>query len=659
MSLCTALLAPVDYTTPPSWASGGDHLPFVVPAYHDAVFEFYPFANGASVPGRVRYLFASPDATDIAADLIFGLSIRDNIWFMPVNPAPPWYPDGPPEDNSEYKTRFSTAYAETKVTLGRFNGWLFFTVEGWYGTAAQILTRTHLGYYTGELVVSRWWDDYDGRAPGFDPRSNPDLTLGFPQEALRDEVHWGITCEPSTGLGMVPATYTLFAAASGALSLSGAALGNELRTGADLSLRLAGQGEGVTLGLVTPQQEQLAVSDTALVTLTYRTREALALASPTSARVDLSALFSDTLTLSDPAKFALKTLLAESITVSALTTEDIYRLALATEALQVSEAVTPLLSVGATAQDVLTAQDRTRFTLASTLTEAATLTDTAAWQRLLRERLQEALGFSEDLLPTITIAQSLLETLVAADVINWVKQATASEVLTLADELTQAIVAQLTAPETLNILDEVASSLVVLRTASEHVDLDETLTPSITVSLLAGERLAFIGKLPLGEEVFSAWVLNTDTLGATSYTQFPMLSIATHQGRTFGITETGLYELTGDTDDGEPIPAAIETGALDFALHQDKNIPRAYLYLWAEGTMRLRTVSSKRGCREEAWYEVTPMIGDDEQARIVRLARGVRGTTWQFRIENVDGCDFDLRGAEVLPVVLNKRGART
>lgn len=405
--------------------------------------------------------------------------------------------------------------------------------------------------------------------------------------------------------------------------------------------------------------EAFVLGDAVNISLGYRTQERLTLSSPTSARVDLSALFSDQLTLSAPVRFAVHTLLTESVNLADLTTEDIYRLALAAELLQVAETVSPALSVGATAQDTLVARITPYMALGVAAYEAAALTDTAATSRLIADRLRDALGVSDDLFPTLTIAQTLLERLIADDIAAWVKQATASEVLALADELTTAIIAQLTAPETLSILDEVASSLVVLRTVSEDLTLDASGTVSLTAQLLAGERLAFIGRLPLGEEVFSAWVLNTDTLGATSYTQFPMLALATHQGRTYGITETGLYELTGETDDGTPIPAAIETGDLNFALHQDKNIPRAYLYLWAEGTMRLRTISSKRGCREEAWYEVVPMTGRDEQARIVRLARGVRGTTWQFRLENVDGCDFDLRGAEVLPVVLNKRGART
>lgn len=392
---------------------------------------------------------------------------------------------------------------------------------------------------------------------------------------------------------------------------------------------------------------------------TYRSSEHLTLSSPTTARIDLSALASDTLTFNDRLYYIIQQLLSESISLTDLTTESIYRLALAAELLVVSEAVSPLLSVTPTAHDELTAQDRAPFALGTTLSDSAVLTDTAITARLIADRLREALGVSDDILPTLAVAQTLLETLIAEDIAAFVRQATASEVLALADELTSAIIAQLTAPEALSILDEVSSSLVVMRTAAEDLDLDVTGTVALTAQLLAGERLAFIGRLPLGEEVFSAWVLNTDTLGATSYTQFPMLALTTHQGRTYGLTETGLYELTGETDDGEPIPAAIETGDLALALHNDVNIPRAYLYLWADGAMRLRTVSSKRGCREEAWYDVVGRDGADEQARIVRLARGVRGTTWQFRLENVDGCDFDLRGAEVLPVVLNKRGART
>ena len=407
--------------------------------------------------------------------------------------------------------------------------------------------------------------------------------------------------------------------------------------------------------------ESFTLNDASLIyhKIIARLKEVLSLAAAPSTHLEVFSTAEDTLILKDVLKSLSQFLLGESFTLS----DDAFSyrkfISRLREILAVADSQDIQLEVFTTALEALTLTDAIKILARWTLGETLSFSEQSAALRALRMQLGTSVALRSETVSTVMIAQSLLETLVAVDVAAFVRQASASEVLALTDALQMAIRTSLHAPETLNVLDEISSSLVVLRTASEDVAFEGLTASTLVMSLLAGERLAFIGRLVLGEEAFSAWVLNTDTLGSTSYSQFPMLAMTTHQGRTFGITETGLYELTGETDDGESIQAVIETGDLSFALHADKSIPRAYLYLWTDGVMRLRTVSSQRGCRSEAWYNINFMSGDDEQARIVQLARGVRGTTWQFQIENVAGCDFDLRGAEVLPVVLNKRGARS
>jgi len=122
------------------------------------------------------------------------------------------------------------------------------------------------------------------------------------------------------------------------------------------------------------------------------------------------------------------------------------------------------------------------------------------------------------------------------------------------------------------------------------------------------------------------------------------------------LTDTGLYELTGGTDDGVPIEALLRTGDLTFSSSSHKRIDRAYLYLTSTDAVLLKAISTHRGQRNEAWYRVNYRDGaDDGQTRRVRLGKGLRGTTWAFELTNVDGGAFDLRGAEVLPLLLSRR----
>lgn len=158
---------------------------------------------------------------------------------------------------------------------------------------------------------------------------------------------------------------------------------------------------------------------------------------------------------------------------------------------------------------------------------------------------------------------------------------------------------------------------------------------------------------------FQVWVMNADTRGTTSYSQFPMESLFVHQGVAYGVAETGLYRLEGDDDDGDPIQAVIASGDIDFGTSKQKNVPRAYLYLTQNGGMILKTITSLQGARHETYYELAQRPTDrqdDDTLRRVPLGRGVRGVWWRFEVHNVNGADFDFAGAEVLPVVLNRRG---
>jgi hypothetical protein len=257
----------------------------------------------------------------------------------------------------------------------------------------------------------------------------------------------------------------------------------------------------------------------------------------------------------------------------------------------------------------------------------------------------------------LDLAIAITEAWAALDVLQYVQAMSAEETIALASDLTAAIRAQFQVPEALTLADTIHTSLVFL--VPESLALDDDAATTVSMLLQADETLAFIGQLPLEEGDYSAWVMNAETTGTTSYSNFPFNSLVTHDGVAYGLTDTGLYRLEGTTDDGEDIVTTLRTGDMDFGSSREKNIPRAYLYVLTNGDLVLKTISTTHGARTERNYALTARAtdaGDDETLRRVPLARGLRGTWWSFELHNIDGAAIEFKGAEVLPVVLSRRG---
>jgi hypothetical protein len=151
--------------------------------------------------------------------------------------------------------------------------------------------------------------------------------------------------------------------------------------------------------------------------------------------------------------------------------------------------------------------------------------------------------------------------------------------------------------------------------------------------------------------------MNAVNRGVTGYTGLPFSSLVTHEERTFGVRDDGLYEFSGDTDDGVAIDAAAMTGYIDFSAEEDKNVYRAYLYMKSDSSAYLKVHWDSGGARTCKWYEIALLDQTVLANRRIPLARGVRAERWAFEVQNTDGGSLDLRGFEVLPAILRPRPA--
>jgi hypothetical protein len=333
----------------------------------------------------------------------------------------------------------------------------------------------------------------------------------------------------------------------------------------------------------------------------------------------------------------------------------------------------------ATVRDLTTVSSRVQVAIA----EGATVRDLTA---LLQEVVvSEAVVAEDSLLGTLRVLLEFAEGLVASEAVSGRVHAlqVVSEMVVAATETRAA--ALVTLLESLEVtggaeLDRVKVLLSIL----ESVEVDD-LTPNqlrLTLNLREGvavdDSLSFTAQLALaieesvqvndggvvasggmtiGDRVYQAWVMNTETLGSWHYDNYLFTGFTECQGRFFGVMMDGVYTLEGDTDAGASIEAVVATGLSELGSNHLKKMTRAYLHVSHKGEMMLRVRTSNRGVAEENWYHVDadPAFESAPATKRVRLQRGTRSTLWGLTLSNLDGADFDVRGWDVYAVKLRRK----
>lgn len=134
-------------------------------------------------------------------------------------------------------------------------------------------------------------------------------------------------------------------------------------------------------------------------------------------------------------------------------------------------------------------------------------------------------------------------------------------------------------------------------------------------------------------------VLNTTTGAATTYTNMPFNSMTWFNGVVLAAGPDGIIALTGDTDRGDAVEAALAGGIADFGSAQFKRVTTAYVGYRADGDLELTLTADEHHTYS---YRLLPRQLDALHASRVKLGRGVDGRYWQWRVDNIDGAQFAL-----------------
>lgn len=328
---------------------------------------------------------------------------------------------------------------------------------------------------------------------------------------------------------------------------------------------------------------------------------------------------------------------------------------------------------------------RERITAAASLGVTATLNELLADSGDFADAiacvvpvLVEATGEAGDLLDTVRkLAGPLLDTVQAAGIAT--SQMHAQELVVGAAVIESLVRAgyAIEATSTAEFADALVSTMRAVVAALAEAEAADSTTPWIRMTAIVADTgeaedaaatnmrmtealadgVTLFASLRLGDGEYVGWVLNTATRAATEYTNYPFTSMDGWRGRYFGTLDTGLYELDGDDDDGDPIEASVRTGLMNMGTQRMKRLPSAYIGVKSSGGLALKVVTTEPdGAKVQDWYELTPRASSSahHQGRI-KLGRGLKSVYWSLELVNQAGADFQLDVIELFPMFLDRR----
>lgn len=224
----------------------------------------------------------------------------------------------------------------------------------------------------------------------------------------------------------------------------------------------------------------------------------------------------------------------------------------------------------------------------------------------------------------------------------------ASEVMFTADSDRATGAFAIIASNTLNVAD------VATPGVTRFAILTETLRTQDSGTALAAYIVALTEVVQVQSNMtrteYATWVMNTRNEANSIYDGFEFDSLVTHRGRTFAAGPGGLFELTGDDDNGNPIVASVLLDKTDFGTSYRKGMEGAYLGGHLPDGLHVRVVTDDGRSRT---YEAkqTPRLA----TRRVALGKGLLSRYYQLEITNPEGQDFTLDTMELVPVTTKRR----
>jgi len=233
-----------------------------------------------------------------------------------------------------------------------------------------------------------------------------------------------------------------------------------------------------------------------------------------------------------------------------------------------------------------------------------------------------------------------------------------SEAFNVADTGLYSVTYAVALAEVVNMADTLALYRAMPVALSESVSVANTYAFQGVYGLILSEALV-LGDTISTNAALVAYVVNLNTAAVTTYDNYNFNSFAEMDGKFYGMSDDGLYELTGGTDNGTNIEASIKLGTSDLstdtvASELLKRLPAVYLGCSVEGDLLLRVTAN--GTTNS--YTLKDANTNSLHTGRMLLGKGVLARYWDFELVNVNGADFTLESMTLLPQAVVRRIVR-
>lgn len=253
-------------------------------------------------------------------------------------------------------------------------------------------------------------------------------------------------------------------------------------------------------------------------------------------------------------------------------------------------------------------------------------------------------------------AESLTDSVTLGDRINRGEHASLTSEAALTDSIASAKLYFAQLMDEAVLADVANRSVLFSAVVLDTVEMGETLTSALQALLRVSDGIVLTATIQVDNGVYTAWVCHTATRAFTQYENYPFNSFAEFDGVYMGCAPDGIYELTGDTDDGDPIQSRIRTALDNMGTGRQKRMPAMYLGYTSTGTVVLKVITtSDAGDKEENWYELAEQPAKATREGRIKVGRGLKSVYWGFELCAKDGAKFSLEDVQLFPMVLDRR----
>ncbi len=219
---------------------------------------------------------------------------------------------------------------------------------------------------------------------------------------------------------------------------------------------------------------------------------------------------------------------------------------------------------------------------------------------------------------------------------GWEKTITDS--LGLTDTADLAWAAMLTLTENLEFTDSVLGRLDLDDIVTEKLGLAVALSMQAALQEVITETLEFGITTDLDDEQWECWVLNSNQFNASIYSGYGFNSYCVYNNVAYGAKSTGIYKLTGKTDDGTAFKPGIVLPDTRCGTTRNKRFKYAHFGLSGGTTPSIR-METDNGSET---YTIT-------NSKAI-FSRNLKGKLWTVKIQDFDDLDF----VELFPIILTR-----